>query len=160
MRNALFAFLAGSALLAFTAAADSTWLTDVAKAQAQAKAENKLVLLDFTGSDWCRWCVKLKKEVFSTPEFTEYAQKNLVLVEVDFPKHKAIPEAEKSAHKALAQKYGVRGFPTIILLDGAGKQVAQLGFDDGLENKNEQDPDKMVAKPGPFLAALEKAKKK
>ena len=62
------------------------WLTDVPKAQAQAKSEKKLVMLDFTGSDWCGWCIKLHNEVFSKPEFSEYAKKNLVLVEVDFPR--------------------------------------------------------------------------
>ena len=64
-------------------AADLTWLTSVPDAQAQAKKESKLVLLDFTGSDWCSWCKKLDAEVFSQPQFADYAKKNLVLVEVD-----------------------------------------------------------------------------
>ena len=62
------------------------WLTDLPKAQAKAKAENKLIMLDFTGSDWCGWCIKLNKEVFSKPDFAEFARKNLVAVEVDFPR--------------------------------------------------------------------------
>lgn len=74
------------------------WLTDAAKAQAQAKAEKKLVLLDFTGSDWCGWCIKLNKEVFSKPEFAEYAKKNLVLVEVDFPRRKKLSPAQNKAN--------------------------------------------------------------
>src|SRR5882672_6835374 len=69
-------------------AEDLKWLTDAKKAQEQAKAEKKLVLLDFTGSDWCGWCIRLNKEVFSKPEFQDYAAKNLVLVEVDFPRSK------------------------------------------------------------------------
>jgi len=64
------------------------WLTDLPQAQAQAKVENKTVLLDFTGSDWCPWCIRLKNEVFSQPEFIAYANKNTVLVEVDFPRQK------------------------------------------------------------------------
>src|ERR1051326_4751371 len=69
-------------------AEELNWQTDLAKAQAQAKKENKLVMLDFTGSDWCGWCIKLNKEVFSKPEFVDYPKKNLVLVEVDFPRSK------------------------------------------------------------------------
>ena len=70
------------------AADEPTWLTDFPKAQAQAKKDSKLVLMDFTGSDWCPWCIKLHNEVFTTPEFTEYAKKNLTLVQVDFPHKK------------------------------------------------------------------------
>src|ERR1017187_4807538 len=64
------------------------WLTDVPAALARAKAENKTVLLDFTGSDWCGWCMRLKAEVFDQPEFSTYAHANLILVELDFPHHK------------------------------------------------------------------------
>src|SRR5512140_2965556 len=73
-------------LLASPALAELSWMTDVPKALEKAKTENKLVMLDFTGSDWCGWCIKLNKEVFSKPEFIEYAAKNLVAVEVDFPR--------------------------------------------------------------------------
>ena len=64
------------------------WLTDTKTALEKARQENKAVLLDFTGSDWCGWCMKLKSEVFDQPEFAQFAQANLVLVEVDFPKRK------------------------------------------------------------------------
>src|SRR5256885_17104543 len=84
---------------------DLKWLTDLPKAQEQAKAEKKLVMLDFTGSDWCGWCIKLHKEVFSQPEFSDYAKKNLVLVEVDFPRSKPQSEAQKKANQALQAKY-------------------------------------------------------
>lgn len=122
------------------------WTTDAAKAQAQAKKENKLVLLDFTGSDWCGWCIKLNKEVFSTPEFAEYAKKNLVLVEVDFPRKKQLSSAQKSANQALAKKYNIEGYPTIIVLNGDGKQVGELGY--------------MPGGPKAFTAELDKLKKK
>src|SRR3982751_2016724 len=74
-------------------AAELQWQTDLPKAQAQAKAENKMVLLDFTGSDWCGWCIKFKQEALDTKEFQDYAAQNLVLVEVDFPR-KAPQSAE------------------------------------------------------------------
>jgi thioredoxin-related protein len=126
--------------------AEEQWLTDVPKAEAKAKAEKKLVMLDFTGSDWCGWCIKLHKEVFSTPEFNEYAKKNLVLVVVDFPTPKVPQPAElKKANQALQEKYGIEGYPTIIVLDGNGKQVGKLGYNPG--------------GPKAFIAELEKVKK-
>ena len=125
--------------------AAETWLTDVPKAQTQAKAEKKLVLLDFTGSDWCGWCIRLHKEVFSTSEFAEYAAKNLVLVEVDFPNKKPQTAELKAANQALQQKYGIRGYPTIIILNGEGKKVGQLGY--------------MPGGPKAFIAELDKLKK-
>ena len=132
------------ALAVFTASAGE-WITDAAKAQEQAKKENKLVLLDFTGSDWCGWCIKLKNEVFDKKEFKEYADKNLVLVEVDFPRKKEQSAEQKKANRELAQKYGIRGYPTIIVLDGSGKQVGELGY--------------MKGGPEPFIAELKKLKK-
>lgn len=118
-----------TALALFSAtAAETGWLTDAAKAQAQAKAEKKLVMLDFTGSDWCGWCIKLHKEVFSQPEFIEYANKNIVAVEVDFPSKKQLSAEQKSANDALAKKYSIQGYPTLIILDGDGKKVASMGY--------------------------------
>lgn len=113
-------------------AAELTWLTDLPKAETQAKAENKMVLLDFTGSDWCGWCMKFDKEVFNTPEFKQYAAKNLVLVKVDFPRSKPQSAALKKANKALEQKYSVGGFPTLILLNKNGKKLGQqVGYSKG-----------------------------
>jgi thiol:disulfide interchange protein len=78
--------------------AEPGWLTSVPDAQAQAKSENKLVLLDFTGSDWCVWCKKLDAEVFSQQAFADYAKSNLVLVEVDFPAQKKLAAALAKAN--------------------------------------------------------------
>jgi protein disulfide-isomerase len=111
------------------AAAD--WLTDLPKAQAQARTENKAVLVDFTGSDWCGWCIRLKKEVFSAPDFATYAEKNLVLVEIDFPKHKAQSPALKGANEALSAKYHIEGFPTVVVLNPQGGELGRLGYDPG-----------------------------
>ncbi len=138
--------LATAALfLATLSAPAADWGTDLPKAIAKAKAENKLVLVDFTGSDWCGWCIRLKKEVFDTPEFAAYAAKHLVPVEIDFPRKKAISPELKAANKALADQYGIEGFPTIIVLDGSGKQVGKLGY--------------LPGGPKPFLAELAKLKK-
>ena len=118
--------------VAHGAAADGTWTTDVPKALQKAKAEQKLVLLDFTGSDWCGWCIRFNKEGFSTPEFREYAAKHLVLVELDFPRAKKLAPELKQANDALKAKYRVNGFPTFVLLNCDGREVGrQVGYMEG-----------------------------
>src|SRR5437870_6718 len=103
--------------LASTSAAELNWMTDLPAAQTKAKTGKKLVMLDFTGSDWCGWCIKLNKEVFSTPQFEEYAKENLVPVEVDFPEKKKLSAAQVKANESLAAKYKIKGYPTIIVLN-------------------------------------------
>ena len=126
-RLGLLAALLGLALLS-SARAEAKWTTDFAQAQAQAKAEDKLLLLDFTGSDWCGWCKLMEKEVFSQPAFVEYAAKNLVLVRLDFPRANPLTAEVRTQNQTLAQKFGIRGFPTIVMLNGDGKPLAQLGY--------------------------------
>jgi protein disulfide-isomerase len=114
-----------------TALAAEGWTTDAAAAKQKAKAEGKMVLMNFTGSDWCPWCFKIRDEIFATEEFKKYAADNLVLVEVDFPRKKQQPEELKKANKALAQEYSIEGYPTVIVLNKDGKRVDSLGYDKG-----------------------------
>ena len=107
-------------LASVTARAELTWLTDLDEAKKVAMKENKKLLVDFTGSDWCGYCIKLHKEVFDTPEFEKFA-KDYVLVELDFPKRKEQPAAEKAKNQASQKKYGVNGFPTVIIMNTSGK---------------------------------------
>jgi protein disulfide-isomerase len=122
------------------------WLTDFEAARAKAKADNKLLLVDFTGSDWCGYCVKMDREVLSKPEFEQYASKNLVLLEVDFPRAKEQSVALRTQNRKLAGQFGIEGFPTFIVLDGDGKKVwSYEGYFPG--------------GPGAFIAALERLRK-
>lgn len=107
--------------------AGADWETNYKNALAQAAKENKRVLLDFTGSDWCGWCVKLDKETFSQSEFKKFAKENLILVEVDFPHGKQQPSSVKKQNEELQKQYGVQGFPTLVLLDSTGKEIARNG---------------------------------
>ena len=109
------------------------WPTDYAKALEQAKAENKRVLIDFTGSDWCGPCIQLKKRAFSRPEFINYAEKNLILVEIDYPQRKKQSPALVKQNERLAREYGIeeKGYPTLVLLDPSGKIVREMNGYDG-----------------------------
>jgi protein disulfide-isomerase len=104
-------------------AADLEWLTDLPGAQAKAKSESKLVFINFSGSDWNAWCNKLDKDVFRQPEFVAYARKNLVLVLVDFPVKKPLSAEQKNVNEALKNKFGVRNYPTVIILNAKGDKV-------------------------------------
>ena len=115
-------------LLAATASAGTAWLTSHEEAAKQARKDGKLIMADFTGSDWCGWCVKLKQEVFDTPEFADWAGRNVVLLELDFPKTKQLPEETVKQNRGLAAKYKVQGFPTILFLDADGNVAGQTGY--------------------------------
>ncbi|MBV9463270.1 MAG: thioredoxin family protein [Verrucomicrobiae bacterium] len=125
----------GTAITALCRASDFNrgfaWLEDYDQAMRYAREDRKLVLMDFTGSDWCGWCMKLESEVFSQPEFKEYAEKNLILLRLDFPHHTPQSPSVKSQNEKLAQQYGIDGFPTIIVLNASGSKVGTLGYMEG-----------------------------
>ena len=108
--------------------AAGNWETDYTKALAKARAENKRVFLDFTGSDWCGPCINLRKRVFTSKEFTAYAAKNLVLVELDYPQAKKQSAELKQQNEKLGKQYGIdeKGFPTIVLLGPDGKVMREF----------------------------------
>ena len=103
--------LSAVVLASSTLFAGEGWQTDYKAALEQAAKTDRPVLLDFTGSDWCGWCIKLDKETFSQPEFKTFAEKNLVLV--------------KKQNEELQKKFGVDGFPTLVLLDSKGKEITR-----------------------------------
>ena len=112
--------------------ADVNWMTDFEAAKARAKAEEKHMLINFTGSDWCAWCIKLDKEVFSKPAFKSYAEQDLVLVEIDFPRREQKQSQElKDQNEKLAMRYNVRGFPTILILSSDGSLIGRTGYESG-----------------------------
>jgi protein disulfide-isomerase len=118
--------------VASSAFAAEGWETDYNKALEKAKAENKRVLLDFTGSDWCGPCIEFKKRVLSRPDFAAYAEKNLILVEIDYPQRKEQSAGLKAQNEKLSAQYGIdeKGFPTIVLLDSNGKVSREFtGYD-------------------------------
>ena len=112
--------------------ASDLWSTDYTTSIAQAASQKKPVLLEFTGSDWCPPCMKQNKDVFEQPAFEEFAKNNLVLVKLDFPRSKPQSPEIKERNQQLAAQYQVQGFPTVILLNAEGKELArEVGYKGG-----------------------------
>lgn len=107
------------------------WQDNLESALQKAKVENKAVLVNFTGSDWCIWCQRLSNEVFSKDEFKYYADENLILVRLDFPKNIEQSTETKMYNNQLAQRYNVQGFPTVLLFNPSGKLVLTTGYQQG-----------------------------
>lgn len=132
MKNFLIAAISTAVLSMVAIAGESGWLTDYEAAKAQAKAENKPIFINFTGTDWCGWCIKLEKEVFSKKEFQDYAKEHLVLMEVDFPRKKELPAEVKAQNKKLDKEFKIEGYPTLFLLDADGKKLTgDVGYREG-----------------------------
>lgn len=133
--------LAGAALIscsaqeksssAQTAGTELKWTTSMEAAKAEAVARKVPILVDFSGSDWCGWCIRLEKEVFSQPAFKEFAKGNLVLLLVDFPRRVQQTAEVKMANRKLAEEFGVEGFPTVLLLNAEGRELARTGYKAG-----------------------------
>lgn len=107
------------------------WHTDYEAAAAQAKTASKPMLLFFTGSDWCSWCIKLEKEVLNTPDFAQAAADRFVFVKLDFPRHKTVPSNISALNATLQKRYDIQGFPTIVLVDANQQKIAQTGYRTG-----------------------------
>ncbi len=135
MKNLLLtAVVACAAILPATAQdGHGDWVDDFDKAAAMAKAEGKDLLVDFTGSDWCSWCIKLHEEVFDHAEFLTPAKAQYILVALDFPRSEEakakVPNPERN--RELATKYGVRGYPTILMMSADGEVYARTGYQAG-----------------------------
>jgi thioredoxin-related protein len=126
--NYLFVLLMASML-------QPVWITNLKQGEAEAAASKKLIVLNFSGSDWCGPCIRLKKEIFSSDTFSSYASDKLVLVNADFPRYKknALPASQVKENEALAEKYNPAGrFPFTVLLDANGKVLKQW---DGFPNE-------------------------
>ncbi len=112
-------------------AAEPDWLTDLAQAQKIAAKENKDLLINFTGSDWCGWCIRLREEVFTKPGF-EKANDSFVMVEMDFPQDESlVPPKTREQNEIWSNRFGIEGFPTIVLTDAKARPYGTLGYTPG-----------------------------
>lgn len=114
-----------------TQAQDIEWQTDIKKAVDMSAKSKKPLLLFFTGSDWCGWCIRLQKEVLKTPEFANWARENVVLVELDYPRRTPQSPELKQQNAELQRFFGIRGYPTIWFANAENKDgktsFTQLG---------------------------------
>ena len=108
-----------------------SWRTDLPAAAAEARSSQRLLLLNFSGSDWCGWCQRLDTEVFSTSAFQDYAAENLVCVLADFPRRTSLAPALQARNERLLRHFGVEGFPTLLLFSPAGELIGRLGYQPG-----------------------------
>ena len=135
MKNITKFAVAACAILAGTLtsyAGGEGWSHDFKAATKQAASEKKDMLVDFTGSDWCGWCIKLNKEVFSHQEFKDGVKDGYVLVELDYPRDKSKLSDETIAqNEELKDEYSIKGYPTILLMDGQGRPFAKTGYRQG-----------------------------
>ncbi|MEN9678218.1 MAG: hypothetical protein RIS76_4114 [Verrucomicrobiota bacterium] len=110
-------------------AATPGWLTSYDQALAFSAKTGRPILVNFTGSDWCGWCIKMKSETLSKPDFIKFASTNLILVELDFPNKIPQSPALKSANEKVKQTLKVNGFPTFVLVDSKGQEAGrQVGY--------------------------------
>jgi protein disulfide-isomerase len=109
-------------------AGENNWYEDFEAAKAEAAATGKYLFLNFSGSDWCGWCIKLDDEVLNQKPFLNYAKDHLVLTVLDFPRSKKQSQALQSQNQNLAREFGIMGFPTIVILDSQGQLVAKTGY--------------------------------
>lgn len=142
-------------------AQEGGWIQDFTKAKAQAKAEQKHLLIDFTGSDWCGWCIKLDQEVFAHAPFQTGAPKDFVLVKLDYPRDESLVTAEiRAQNEKLQQEYEIRGYPTILLTDAEGRPYAQTGYQAGGPEKYMEMLAEMKKRGDTFQAAMTRAEGK
>ena len=122
------------------------WSADLA--EAQSRADGRLLLVNFTGSDWGVWCQRLKEEILTKPHFLDYAKDHLVLVELDFPREKPLPTEQAKQNAAWAQKYAVTIYPTLLLLDATGTELGRINYMQGGPKTFVRELKRLAAKTG------------
>ena len=146
MRTKLLAGLGMAIVVAFGMNAQAAeWQTDYAKASTNAAKAGRFMLLDFCGSDWCGWCIKLDKEVFNEKDFADYAKTNLVCIRLDFPHKKKLSATLTEQNTKLAKKYEVQGFPTVVILSPEGDLAGRTGYQEGGAKKYVASLKEMIA---------------
>ena len=139
MKRFLAVTIVGFLILGASAFAAVNWEQNYDAGLEKAKKDKKLVMVDMY-TDWCGWCKRLEEEILTKSEFKNYAKEKLILVKLDFPRQIEQSEALQNQNRTLAAQYAIKGYPTVIVLDPAGRAVKQLGYQEG--------------GPGPFVSAL------
>lgn len=133
------------------------WRSNYEQASAESTKTSKPMVIVFTGSDWCGWCKKLEREVFDTTEFSSLAGSSFVFLKVDFPMKTQLPQQQRDHNDQLKRKFGVRGFPTVVILDEKGQKITTTGYQEGGGRKYAQYLLDKVAEYGQYSAKHEQA---
>ena len=134
-----------SSLTSVVFASGSEWLENYNEAVKKATKEGKYIFMDFSGSDWCGYCIRLENEVLKKKAFKDYAKKRLVLMMVDFPNRKKQSAELKAQNRKLAKRFEIQGFPTVIILTPDGKEfVGRTGYQTGGAKKYVKDLDNII----------------
>ena len=129
MKKLILPILISIASLSFSQSINNEWHTDMNEALEVSFKTNKPLMLFFTGSDWCGWCKKLVREVYKTSEFSRWAKKNVVLVDIDFPRKTKLSEELLKQNRELAQMFGVRGYPTVWFVNPSIAQDGKVNLE-------------------------------
>ena len=115
----------------------AAWISSYSSAVAQSKLTGRPIMLVFTGSDWCPWCVRLTDEIFHTHKFARWSTQHVIKVEVDFPRNSQLPAELKKQNEQLLRQYGfhVKTYPTILFVDAEGHVLGKTGYVGGGPNK-------------------------
>lgn len=130
-KYALFFCLLALCCFSVKGHAEIAWTTNYQQALQQSQASHKPILLFFTGSDWCPYCIKLDREVFETAEFSQLAGDKFIFVLLDQPRNGSRSAEQNASVSQLQQKYGITGLPTVVLIDGSERVIGQLGYKAG-----------------------------
>lgn len=129
--TALLVLLAGTGVTALGGSNPVPWLINDREAFEAARVTHRPVLMFFTGSDWCVWSEKMEEEVFSTMEFAQFADRNLVLLKLEFPRSYDLPQAQIKQNRNLQRQYGISGYPTVVVTDDNGEVLGRLTYRQG-----------------------------
>ena len=128
MKKLLLALIVLGSVFTLAAKPPAGWTDDYDAALKTAKKEHKYVYVLFTGSDWCGWCIRLRKDVLETPKFKNFAQKHLVLVYCDFPRGERLPQSQLAKQQQwLRQLQAGGGVPSAVIVNSSGKVVGKIG---------------------------------
>jgi uncharacterized protein YyaL (SSP411 family) len=137
---ALMLLAAGAVSAGWSGCQQIPWLIDSDEAQDAARKAQRPIFIIFVGSDWCVWSGRMEDEILSTPQFADFARKNLILLRVDFPRSIELPKDRMKKNRMLRKKYRISGYPTAVVTDPEGKVLGKLTY--------------MNGGPKPFLGAL------
>ena len=135
-------------LAVFSAFGGIAWNDNFGKAQEEAQKTGKPILMLFTGSDWCGFCIRMDKDAFSKPGFQKFIQANFVMFKADFPRRTKLQPGIAAQNRDLARQYGVRGYPTVLIVNAEGAVLAKTGFIRGNEKAYRAEYEKILRRIG------------